>query len=208
MSDGITEARRGFASYINRQFDEFTSKAKYPAVILKIFMREEDFTLFQKHIEKIKDDPKNIGIGDYVFEYVSTYDEEPISSYYTSKFYVELKLGGGIFTYNFKENMESVRDYIFSNDFHFGADVCCFKILSIERTQLEEDIIRNEIKSNTEKTYIFRVKVDPHHTYKDIKCDQDGIIFIITDNPSTIYSRIRVEDVISIEKISVGYIFK
>jgi len=60
-----------------------------------------------------------------------------------------------------------------------------------------------------EKTFIFKVKVDPlGFTTNDISCDSDGYMLIATKNPAIIYDKIRIEDVISVEKISNGYIFR
>ena len=51
MSDGITEARKGFASYKNNSSD-FSSKAK-PQMFLEIFLNESDFALIQRNIDRL-----------------------------------------------------------------------------------------------------------------------------------------------------------
>lgn len=68
---------------------------------------------------------------------------------------------------------------------------------------------------NVQKSFIFRIKIDAHLPTRDffngnniIKCDPNGEVYIITDNPSKIYECFGNDNVVSIEKISNGYIIK
>jgi hypothetical protein len=62
-------------------------------------------------------------------------------------------------------------------------------------------------KLNIEKTFIFRVRVDKFGLKNpNIITDADGYMYISTNNPSAIYEMFGAETVLSIEKISSGYI--
>mgnify|MGYP001167469463 CR=1 FL=1 len=65
------------------------------------------------------------------------------------------------------------------------------------------------IKSSIERTTIFRVRVDKLNlTDSNIVTDPDGFIYISTNNPSFIFEKLGTDNVLSIEKISSGYIIK
>lgn len=82
-----------------------------------------------------------------------------------------------------------------------------FESISLTASALATSASKSTCQSQVVKpSYVFRVKMESGRPFNGLKCNTDGEIYLITDNPSTIYERFKVDDIISVEKISHCYI--
>jgi len=187
MSDGITDARRGFHS------------SPAPAII-KFITSEKDNNLFRdKLLEYFRDINSAVGahikIGEFLFEYVSNSRIDPHNPI--------LKLNGVVFKNNFNED---IKKYILLNNTFIDGQQIDIKISNVEKVKPLDNYIPS--CSGVKETFIFRIKVDLIKDYNEIKCNSSGEIIVATKDLSLIYNKIGVEHITSIEKISNGYILE
>ena len=175
-------------------------------------MSADDCSLLLQHLIKL-DPPKLIEIGEFSFEYIGQPGVDARTAFEFHYSSIEtptitsliFKIGGGIFAYNFDSSDDKIKNFVMSNDFKIGKDICRFKIISIDRIPQIEEVIGKKKPSN--RTIMFKVKLD-EQSLKNTPCEPDGFVYISTSKPSAIYDTFGVDSVLSVEKIGGGYFIK
>ena len=211
----VKDARKGLASYINRQFDTMLSATgKYDPVYFKFNMSVEDGALLLQHLIKL-DTPKLIEIGEFSFEYLGQPGVDARTAFQfhyadtdnTTVASFLFKIGGAIFAYNFMSSDDNIKNFIVKNDFKVGTDSIKLNVISVDRVSKSIDEVISGWKSNLEKTIMFKIKLDEDSS-KKVPCEPDGFVYISTSKPAAIYDNFGVENVLSVEKIGGGFIVK
>jgi hypothetical protein len=194
----LDDAMQQFASYLNRQYDSMLSATgKYNSVIIKIKLSEEDCALLLKKLN-ISDEPKTIDIGNYSFEYIGQYRKEINTS-------PLLKIGGGIFNFNFYSEIEDLKKYIINNKFKIRTKEIKIKVLDIEKVEGRD---ASQLKQ-MDKLSIFKCRINQEDLLtSEHYCDQDGFIYISTDKPAFIYENFGVDNVLCVERIGSTFVIK
>lgn len=188
----VEEAMREFNGYLTSQYDGMLSiLGNYESIFIKIDLKLEDCDLFLKKIEKYKN-PKIIRIGQYDFEYIGQYKTDENSPI--------LKFNKGLFALNFAANLESLKKYVIDKGFNILSK---FKILNVTIVEGND----NSMLKYASKAKIFKVKINETDSLiKEKYGDEDGFIFVSTNDPSLIYNNFGIDNVISIEKVGSTYI--
>lgn len=194
----LEETAREFASYLNRQYDSMLSATgKYNALILKLTLSEEDCNQLLKSLDKL-DNPKFIEIGEYSFEYIGQYRKD-------IKTCPLLKIGGGIFSFNFYGDIDEIKKYIISKPMRVRRKEMKIKVLEVERAEGKD---ASQLKY-MDKLNIFKCKINQEDLLTaEQYCDPDGFIYISTDKPSFIYENFGVDNVLYVERVGSTFIIK
>ena len=194
----LDETKRQLASYFNRQYDSMLSATgKYSSLIIKLTLSEDDCAILMKGLEKIEA-PKNIEIGEYNFEYIGQYRKEISTS-------PLLKIGGGIFSFNFYGDIDELKKYITEKTIRIKRKEVKIKVLDVTKSEGKD---ASQLKY-MDKVNIFKCKISQEDLLTaDNYCDQDGFIYISTDKPSFIYENFGVDNVLYVERVGTTFIIK
>ena len=212
----VKDVMKEFNHYVNEEAKSFIEKTKKideiedidnnPNIFIKITpFEEKERVLFKDKLllsgEKKRPIYLNIGDYDFFFEYIDS-DNQPVFSFNKKSF-----------NFFFNDDIDKLRNYISMNKCFFSGiygnsyKTTKFSNLVIEIIDKNNKNKKEEIKDDEKliekivETIKEKIEINKK-TYK-VKFINNDKLFILTDNPSTIYQKYN-DDVLSVKVIGCG----